>query len=430
MALSAQADSPGLASSGQIVKLVVATSLGNALEWFDISVYAYFAVYLSKAFFPASDPTTSLLLTFGTFGLAFLARPIGGVLLGTYADRYGRKASLLVSIAMMTCGTLAVACMPTFDKIGVLAPLLVIVARLVQGFSAGGEFGSSTAFLVEHMPGRRGFVASWQFASQGISSLLGSGFGALLSSTLSEADLQTWGWRIPFFFGVLIGPVGLYIRNRIEDATAPPAAKHDTPVRTVFLEQKFRVLLALGALAVSTAVNYLIIYMPTYVVKTLNLSPTIGYLAAFAAAIAAILFNPVAGFVSDRVGRTRYLIAVGVVLLFAIFPLFLLLTSRPTAAVIVLSVLALGTLKALYLGALAALMSELFPAATRATGLGLSYNIGVTAFGGMGPAIMTWLGTFALIGDLAPGYYLTAVCLFSLWALITIRLRAADCYGA
>jgi MFS family permease len=432
MAISAQADAPGFGPAGQknVVKLVVATSLGNALEWFDISVYAYFAVYLSKAFFPASDPTTSLLLTFGTFGLTFLARPIGGVLLGTYADRYGRKASLLVSISMMTCGTLAVACMPTFDKIGVLAPLLVIVARLVQGFSAGGEFGSSTAFLVEHMPGRRGFVASWQFASQGLSSLLGSGFGALLSSTLSEADLQTWGWRIPFFFGVLIGPVGLYIRSRIEDATAPPAAKHDTPVRTVFLEQKFRVLLALGALAVSTAVNYLIIYMPTYVVKTLNLSPTIGYLAAFAAAIAAILFNPVAGFVSDRVGRTRYLIAVGVVLLFSIFPLFLLLTSKPTSAIIVLSVLALGTLKALYLGALAALMSELFPAATRATGLGLSYNIGVTAFGGMGPAIMTWLGTFALIGDLAPGYYLTAVCIFSLWALITIRRRAADCHGA
>ena len=432
MALSAQADSPGLAPPGQknVVKLVVATSLGNALEWFDISVYAYFAVYLSKAFFPANDPTTSLLLTFGTFGLTFLARPVGGVVLGTYADRYGRKASLLVSIAMMTCGTLAVACMPTFDKIGVVAPLLVIVARLVQGFSAGGEFGSSTAFLVEHMPGRRGFVASWQFASQGMSSLLGSGFGALLSSTLSEADLQTWGWRIPFFFGVLIGPVGLYIRNRIEDATAPPAAKHDTPVRTVFLEQKFRVLLALGALAVSTAVNYLIIYMPTYVVKTLNLSPTIGYLAAFAAAIAAILFNPVAGIVSDRVGRTRHLIAVGVVLLFAIFPIFLLLTSRPTAAVIVLSVLALGTLKALYLGALAALMSELFPAATRATGLGLSYNIGVTVFGGMGPVIMTWLGTFALIGNLAPGYYLTAVCTFSLWALVTIRLRAADCHGA
>ena len=429
MTISAEGMSQAAPEKKNVIKLVVATSLGNALEWFDISVYAYFAVYLSKAFFPTDDPTTSLLLTFGTFGLTFLARPIGGVLLGAYADRHGRKASLLVSIAMMTFGTLAVACMPTFEKIGVLAPLLVIVARLVQGFSAGGEFGSSTAFLVEHMPGRRGFVASWQFASQGVSSLLGSGFGLLLSSTLTETELQTWGWRIPFLFGVLIGPVGLYIRSNIEDATAPPAAKHDRPVRNVFMEQKFPVLLAVGALAVSTAVNYLIIYMPTYVAKTLHLPPTIGYLAAFAAAIAAITLNPVAGLISDRVGRTPYLTTVGVALLFAIFPLFLLLASKPSAAIIVLAVLLLGSLKALYLGALAALMSELFPASTRATGLGLSYNIGVTVFGGMGPAIVTWLGTFALIGNLAPGYYLTAICVFSLWALMTIRRTEADRYA-
>jgi MHS family proline/betaine transporter-like MFS transporter len=427
----AHAEAPDVAPSRgrNVTKLVIATSLGNALEWFDISVYAYFAVYLSKAFFPANDPTNSLLLTFGTFGLTFLARPIGGVLLGTYADRYGRKASLLLSIAMMTFGTLAVACMPTFDKIGVLAPLLVIVARLVQGFSAGGEFGSSTAFLVEHMPGRRGFVASFQFASQGISSLLGSGFGVLLSSTLTETELQTWGWRIPFLFGVLIGPIGLYIRNNIEDATEPPAAKHDTPVRNVFMEQKFPVLLAVGAIATATAVNYLIIYMPTYVVKTLNLPPTIGYVAAFAAAIAAITLNPVAGAISDRVGRTPYMITMAVLLLFAVFPLYLLLASKPSGVIIVLAVLLLGSLKALYLGAVAALMSEMFPAGTRATGLGLSYNIGVTVFGGMGPATVTWLGTFALIGDLAPGYYLTAVCLFSLWALFMIRRIRADRYA-
>jgi MHS family proline/betaine transporter-like MFS transporter len=411
-----------------VTRLVVATSLGNALEWFDISVYAYFAVYLSKAFFPTEDATTSLLLTFGTFALTFLARPVGGVLLGTYADRYGRKASLLLSIAMMTFGTLAVACMPTFAQIGVLAPLLVIVARLVQGFSAGGEFGSSTAFLVEHMPGRRGFVASWQFASQGISSLLGSGFGLLLSTTLSQAELENWGWRIPFLFGVLIGPVGLYIRNNIEDANAPPADKNDTPVRNVFMEQKFRVLLAVGVIATATSVNYLIIYMPTYVVKALHLSPTIGYLAAFAAAIASITLNPLAGFISDRVGRTPYMITLGVLLLLAIFPVYLVLAGKPSGAIIVLAVLLLGSLKALYLGASAALMSELFPASTRATGLGLSYNIGVTAFGGSGPAIATWLGSFALIGDLAPGYYLTVVCLFSLWALTTIRRQGADCH--
>jgi MFS transporter, MHS family, proline/betaine transporter len=432
MALSVQADTEQLGRSREknVTKLVVATSLGNALEWFDISVYAYFAVYLSRAFFPTSDPTTSLLLTFGTFALTFLARPVGGILLGTYADRYGRKASLLLSIAMMTIGTLAVGCMPTFDKIGLLAPLLVIVARLVQGFSAGGEFGSSTAFLVEHMPGKRGFVASWQFASQGISSLLGAGFGLLLTSTLSEPELQSWGWRIPFLFGVLIGPIGLYIRNNIEDATAPPAAKHDAPVRTVFMTQKLPVLLAVGVIATATAVNYLIIYMPTYVVRTLHLSPIIGYLAAFVVAIASITLNPVAGIISDRVGRTPYMITAGVLLLFAIFPVYLLLAGKPSGTVIVLAVLLLGSLKALYLGASAALMSELFPAATRATGLGLSYNIGVTAFGGSGPAIATWLGSFTLIGNLAPGYYLTAVCIFSLWSLITIRLRAADRYGA
>ena len=426
----AHAEAPDLAPSRgkNVTRLVVATSLGNALEWFDISVYAYFAVYLSKAFFPTGDSTTSLLLTFGTFALTFLARPIGGILLGTYADRYGRKASLLLSIVMMTFGTLAVACMPTFAQIGVLAPLLVIVARLVQGFSAGGEFGSSTAFLVEHMPGKRGFVASWQFASQGMSSFLGAGFGLLLSSTLSEADMQSWGWRVPFLFGVLIGPIGLYIRSHIEDATAPPAEKHDTPVRNVFVEQKLRVLLAVGVIATATSVNYLIIYMPTYVVKALHLSPVIGYLAAFAVGIASMTLNPVAGVISDRVGRTRYMITMGVLLLLAIFPVYLVLAGKPSGAIIVLAVLLLGSLKALYLGASAALMSELFPASTRATGLGLSYNIGVTAFGGSGPAIATWLGSFAVIGDLAPGYYLTAVCLFSLWALITIRRRGADRY--
>jgi MHS family proline/betaine transporter-like MFS transporter len=250
----------------------------------------------------------------------------------------------------------------------------------------------------------------------------------LLTSTLSGADLEAWGWRIPFFFGVLIGPVGLYIRSKIDDATAPPAAKDDAPIRNVFMEQKFLVLLAVGVIATATSVNYLIIYMPTYVVKSLHLPPTVGYLAAFAAAIASITFNPLAGVISDRVGRTPYMITMAVLLLLAIFPVYLLLSGKPTAAIIVLAVLLLGSLKALYLGASAALMSELFPAATRATGLGLSYNIGVTAFGGSGPAIATWLGSFALIGDFAPGYYLTAVCLFSLWALITIRRMGADCH--
>jgi MHS family proline/betaine transporter-like MFS transporter len=418
---------PNASGEKNIVRLIVATSIGNALEWYDITVYGYFAIYVSKAFFPNDDQATSLLLTFGTFGLAYLARPIGGLMLGAYADRYGRKASLLISIVLMTFGTSAVALMPTYATIGILAPIAVVAARLVQGFSAGGEFGSSTAFLVEHRPEQRGFVASWQFASQGLSNLLASAFGVGLTAWMTPADLTSWGWRIPFLFGVLIGPIGIYIRNHLEDATAPPAAR-TSPVREVLLHQKLRVLLGIGALAISTAVNYLIIYMPTYVVKNFNLPPITGYTATFVGGIMVTVLTPFAGMVSDRIGRTRHMIAANILLLLSIFPVFLLITKYPTPAIIVFAVFWLSTLKALYYGPLAALMSELLPPATRATGLGLGYNIGVTLFGGMGPATMTWLGGFALIGDLAPGYYLTAVGILSLGTLLTIHAtQAASC---
>src|SRR5580692_5454314 len=427
MTVSASADLSEATKAGSeknITKLIVATSIGNALEWYDITLYGYFAIYVSKAFFPNNDQTTSLLLTFGTFGLAYLARPIGGIVLGAYADRYGRKSLLLISIVLMTFGTLAVAVMPTYATIGILAPIAVLAARLVQGFSAGGEFGSSTAFLVEHRPDRRGFIASWQFASQGLSNLLASAFGVGLTAWMAPTDLTAWGWRIPFLFGVLIGPIGIYIRNHLEDATAPPAAL-SSPVKEVFLRQKSRVLLGIGALAISTAVNYLIIYMPTYVVKNFNLPPVTGFTATFVGGIMVTLLTPFAGMISDRIGRTRHMIAANILLLLSIFPMFLLITKNPVPAVIVFVVFILSTLKAIYYGPLAALMAELLPPATRATGLGLGYNIGVTLFGGMGPATMTWLGAFALIGDLAPGYYLTAVAILSLGTLLTIHATSA-----
>lgn len=215
-----------------------------------------------------------------------------------------------------------------------------------------------------------------------------------------------------------------FFRNHLEDATAPPAAE-TSPVKEIFLNQKSRVLLGIGALAISTAVNYLIIYMPTYVVKNFNLPPVTGFTATFVGGIMVTLLTPFAGMLSDRIGRTRHMIAANVLLLLSVFPMFLLITRDPVPAVIVFVVFVLSTLKALYYGPLAALMAELLPPATRATGLGLGYNIGVTLFGGMGPATMTWLGGFALIGDLAPGYYLTAVAILSLGTLLTIHATAA-----
>ena len=434
MALSAPAAGPAAVParlhSKPIAKLVIATSVGNALEWYDIAVYGYFAVYISKAFFPNSDPTISLLLTLGTFALSFLTRPLGGVLLGIYADRHGRKASLMISILLMTLATLVIAFMPAYATIGVAAPIAVLIARLVQGFSAGGEFGSSTAFLVEHMPERRGFIASWQFASQGLANLFASGFGVGLTLWMAPTDLQSWGWRIPFLFGALVGPAGVYIRNHLQDATAPPAEKIKSPITEVLLYQKARVLLGIGALAISTAINYLILYMPTYAVKTLNLPASVGFIATFVGGIVVTFITPFAGMVSDRIGRTTHMITINVLLLISIFPAFLLLTKMPTATIIVVVVFWIATLKSLYYGPLAALMSELLPPATRATGLGLGYNVGVMTFGGMGPVTMAWLGGFPAIGDLAPGYYLTLIAVISLFTLITIRRTAANTHVA
>lgn len=205
-------------------RTVVAASIGNALEWFDLVVYGFFAVVISKLFFPAGNDTVSLLLTLGTFGVSFFMRPLGAIVLGAYADRAGRKAALTLSILLMMVGTLIIAILPTYQSIGLAAPLILVVARLMQGFSAGGEFGSATAFLAEHVPGRRGYFASWQIASQGLTTLLAALFGMVLTGKLSPEQMASWGWRVPFFFGLLIGPVAWYIRTKLDEtpSSSPP----------------------------------------------------------------------------------------------------------------------------------------------------------------------------------------------------------------
>lgn len=231
-----------------LVQIVFATSAGNALEWFDIAIYGFFAIYIGKHFFPTSNQTASLLLTFGTFGASYLVRPIGGVVLGAYADGRGRKAALMMSVSLMMVGTAIIALMPSYSTIGLAAPIGVFAARLIQGFSAGGEFGASTAMLIEHAPHRRGFLASWQFATQGLSTLMAATCGFALSRWLSHEALDAWGWRVPFFLGLLIGPVGLYLRRFLEDAADfTEAVRTETPVRDVFATQKRMMLVATGA---------------------------------------------------------------------------------------------------------------------------------------------------------------------------------------
>jgi MHS family proline/betaine transporter-like MFS transporter len=401
--------------------IILAASIGNALEWFDILIYGFFATTIAKTFFPTSDTTVSLLVTLGTFGISYLIRPVGALVLGSYADRHGRKASMMLSIVMMMAGTAMIALMPGYATIGMAAPIAVVFARLIQGFSAGGEFGSTTAFMVEQAPERKGFIASFQFASQGLSYLLAASFGAILTNTLDTASLESWGWRLPFLFGILIGPVGLYLRKHVHEGRSFQEAKaEESPVRAVFTRQKGRMLLAIGTLVLSTGTSYVILYIPTYAVRQLHLPASFGFTATMLTGAILTFITPFVGHLSDRIGRVRMMSAAGIVFTLTICPVFRSLGEHASLAGLMAMMAWVGLLKAVYFGALPALMAETFPVETRATGMAISYNIGVTVFGGFAPLIVATL-IQATGSKLAPAFYLMALGTISLFALWQCR---------
>ncbi len=404
-----------------LYKTLFATCIGNALEWFDIAVYGFFASYIAHAFFPSNDPTVSLLLTLGSFGVAFLVRPLGAVVLGALADRRGRKASLLVSINLMLLGGAMITFMPSYQSIGLAAPLLILLARLIQGFSAGGEFGSSTAFLVEHFPERRAFIASWQFATQGASTLMASAFGLGLSQWLTHEQLNEWGWRIPFAFGLLIGPVGLYIRRHVHEPKAfKQAEKSRNPVRTLFTQQKRLLLIAIGLMVISTAVNYMLNYVPTWATRTLNLPASAAFSATLIAGVILTVVTPIVGLCAERVGRLPLMWGALGMLALTILPAFWLMSLNVTPLSLMALVAWLAFLKSIYFATVPSLMADIFPVNTRATGMAIGYNISVTIFGGFAPFICTLL--ISMTGShLAPSYYLMTVAVLSVMALFSAQ---------
>lgn len=236
-------------------RAVLAASVGNALEYYDLLIYGYFAITIGKLFFPTGDAWSSLMLSVGTFGVSFIMRPLGSMVLGSYADRVGRKAALTWSILLMMLGTAMIAFAPTYASIGLWSPAIVIVARLLQGFSAGGEFGSATAFMIEHANGKRmGYNASWQAATQGLATLLAAGLSAWITYALTTAQVESWGWRVAFLFGLLIGPIGVYIRRHTPEtpefvamqAEAPAALQARSPLRDTLTQGLPGLLLGAG----------------------------------------------------------------------------------------------------------------------------------------------------------------------------------------
>jgi MHS family proline/betaine transporter-like MFS transporter len=404
-------------------RVVIAATVGNALEWFDFLIYGYFAVTIAQLFFPTRDPTVSLLATLGTFGLSYLVRPLGAIVIGAYADRHGRRAGLTLSILLMMIGTTMMAVMPTYETIGIAAPIFVLLARLLQGFSVGGEFGSATAFLVEHSKTRKGLMASWQWSSQGVTALVASLFGVALTGGLSQADLLGWGWRVPFFFGLLIGPVGLYIRSRMAETPEFAAVEPSpTPLRDLFRRYPIPVLLAVGASIISNSSNYLILYIPTYAVKQLGLPQSTGFIATLVGAVILTVVSPLAGHWSDKIGRTRPMLAMTLVFLVTAYPIFYAMVAYPSLASAILAAGWLSLVKAGYSGVLPSLLAELFPTETRAVGMSLSYSISVTIFGGFAPFFAASL--IALTGDpLAPSFYLMFTAVLSLAAIVAIRAQ-------
>ncbi|TDG03334.1 MFS transporter [Paraburkholderia guartelaensis] len=405
---------------------VVSATIGNALEWFDIIVFGFLAITISKLFFPAKDELTSLLMTVATFGVSFFVRPIGAIVLGIYADRAGRKAALSLSMLLMTVGTLAIAFAPTYASIGPWATLVIVVSRVIQGFSAGGEFGSSTTFLLEHTPERqRGFYASWQVASQGLTALLAALFGMLVTLLPLDAQLS-WGWRVPFLFGALIGPVGFYIRRKVEETPefVAEAQKVAGGAAPRFASGLGGLVPATGLIVLSTIGSYvLLLYMPTYAIRQLHLTPSLAYYSVMAAGLVQLVLSPCFGALADRVGAARVMAPGGLLVGFGIYPALVFIDAAPSVTRLVAMQLVLGIGLAAYFAPVPALMGRLFPTASRTTGLSISYSFAVTIFGGFAPFIITWL--IGKTGDnLSPAYYVAFGALVSLIALWYCRAHS------
>jgi MHS family proline/betaine transporter-like MFS transporter len=326
----------------------------------------------------------------------------------------------------MMIGTTLMLLTPGYTTIGIAAPIIVTVARLLQGFSVGGEFGSSVAFLVEHAGDRKGYSASWQWASTGIISVIVSLFGVTLTTLLTHQQLIDWGWRIPYVFGLLVGPVGLYIRSRIaETSDFLEATKPSTvPIGELLHRQPIPLLLAIGISIISNSSYYLLLYIPTYGVKTLHLPAYSGFVATLVGGVMLAVFSVIAGHWSDKIARPRIMLAMAWLFVIAAYPTFWLMVAYPSLATAMFAVGFLNLIKAGYSGVLRSLLAEQFPVNTRAVGVAFSYSISVTIFGGFAPFVATWL--IARTGDpLSPGFYLMATALLSVIALMAIQYRAS-----
>ena len=409
---------------GAKIKNVIRVSSGNFLEMYDFIVFGYYAAAIGRTFFPAHNPYASLMLSFMTFGAGFLMRPVGAVVLGAYIDRYGRRAGLLLTLGLMSVGTLTIALLPGYATLGLLAPLLILLSRLLQGFSAGVELGGVSVYLAEiATPGHKGFYVSWQSASQQVAVMVTAILGVVLGSLLSSAAMDLWGWRIPFLVGCLIIPILFVLRRSLAETEAFQARKHHPSVSQIVrtLAANWPIVFVGVMMVAMTTVSFYLItaYTPTFGENELHLTSVTSLIVTLCIGFSNFFWLPVMGAVSDRVGRKPLLILFTVLALLTAYPAMLWLTGGPSFTRLLLVLLWLSFIYASYNGAMVVALTEIMPVDVRTSGFSLAYSLATALLGGFTPAICTYL--IHITGNRAmPGLWMSFAAALGLIAALKI----------
>jgi MFS family permease len=420
-------ETPLLSAQGRESKIwsVIRVSSGNFLEMYDFMVFGYYATAIGNAFFPSGNAFTSLMLSLMTFGAGFLMRPLGAIVLGAYTDLHGRRAGLILTLSLMSVGIISIACMPGYDTIGVLAPLLVLVGRLLQGFSAGMELGGVSVYLSEiATPGHRGFYVSWQSASQQVAVMFAAALGVVLSSILPPQKMMLWGWRIPLLLGCVIIPFLFRLRRSLQETDEFMARKHRPAISEILrsLTASWRIVILGTMLATMTTVSFYMItaYTPTFGNAVLHLANLDSLIVTLCVGVSNLFWLPVMGALSDRLGRRPLLVTCTTLMLVTAYPVMLWLVHNPSFSRLLAVELWLSFLFGSYNGAMVVFLTEIMPISVRTSGFALAYSLATAIFGGFTPAISTYL--IHVTGNRAvPGIWLSLAAACGLVASILAR---------
>ncbi|MHA7116614.1 MULTISPECIES: MFS transporter [Pseudomonas] len=420
MSLPSSSVSEGKSKAGMVFRV----TSGNFLEQFDFFLFGFYATHIAAAFFPASNEFASLMMTFAVFGAGFLMRPLGAVILGAYIDDVGRRKGLIVTLAIMASGTLLIVLVPNYASIGLLAPALVLIGRLLQGFSAGAELGGVSVYLAEMAtPGHKGFYASWQSASQQVAIVVAAALGFALNEWLTPSEISDWGWRVPFAIGCMIIPVIFLLRRSLQETEEFAARKHRPTMKQVLATLAANssiVVFGMLMVAMTTTAFYMItVYAPTFGKTVLQLSTGDALLVTLLTAVSNFIWLPIGGAISDRVGRKPLLLAMSLMTLITAYPALTYLAQSPTFGHMLEVLLWFSFLYGMYNGAMIPALTEIMPVEVRVAGFSLAYSLATALFGGFTPAISTWM-IHVTNDKAAPAYWMmfAALCAFvATWML-------------